>query len=146
MGPLIEIAELTPEGADAVRRLILDGLAERWDVLDPGRNADLDDLGTVGRTIVATCAGELVGTATLVERGDEAEVRRMSVRRDRRGAGIGRRLLAELVDTAGRRGIRRIVLETTSSWTDAVAFYGSCGFVATHVDGDDTWFELLLAP
>jgi hypothetical protein len=41
--------------------------------------------------------------------------------------------------------MQRVVLETTSTWTDTIRFYERCGFAATHVTdgpfGPDTWFE-----
>ena len=70
----------------------------------------------------------------------------MSVAAAHRRRGIGRLIVAELVATARRWGVERVVLETTSTWTDAVDLYRSCGFVVTHVDGDDTWFALEVLP
>ncbi len=61
----------------------------------------------------------------------------------------GRTLVAELVRVARSWGVDRVVLETTATWTDTVAFYLACGFSITHDDdgrfGRDTWFELRLA-
>ncbi len=144
------IDDLTPGDHAAVRELILAGLADHWGTVDPALNPDLDDLEGAyghGRTLVVRDdAGSIVATGTIVPRGEgTAEVVRMSVDRSVRRAGLGRLVLDELVATARSWGIDRIVLETTSTWTDVVAFYRRCGFRVTHRAegefGEDTWFE-----
>ncbi|MEM9135587.1 MAG: GNAT family N-acetyltransferase [Actinomycetota bacterium] len=151
----VVVEDLTAATRDEVRALILDGLAEHWGAIDESLNPDLDDLLAYyrdGRTIVARDRrGEIVGTGTVVpRRRATAEVVRMSVRAEARGSGVGRRLVDELVATARRWGCDTVVLETTSTWTDVVAFYRRCGFVVTHVEegalGSDTWFALDLRP
>lgn len=146
----MRIETLVPASRDAVRRLILDGLAERWGELDPSLNDDLGDLGNDdGRSetvLVFDGVGEVVGTGTIVQRSDAtAEIVRMSVSPTARRGGVGRRIVEDLVDRAAARGVERVVLETTSTWTDAIAFYRSCGFEITHTtvgpSGEDTWFE-----
>jgi GNAT superfamily N-acetyltransferase len=130
-----EIRPFTPADQDAVRRLVLDGLEERWGTLDPALNADLDDIATsyAGAVVlVAHCGGRPVGTATLVPRAAAGEVVRMAVARDARRAGIGRALVEELAVAARRMGLARLVLETTATWSDAVTFYERCGFTITH--------------
>jgi GNAT superfamily N-acetyltransferase len=134
-GPRIEA--FTPADQDAVRALILDGLRERWGRLDPSLNADLDDIarsydGAV--VLVARLDGRVVGTGTLVRRGDVGEIVRMSVVPAVRRHGIGRALVDALLDAARVRDLTRVVLETTEEWTDAVAFYERCGFARTHVE------------
>ena len=128
---------------DEVRQLVVDGLAERWGAADPSLNPDLDDIAALdarGIVLVARdgAGGPIIATGALL-RHDEAtgEIVRMSVRRDRRGEGIGRRVLDALVAHAESLGLERIVLETTATWTDAVRFYTANGFEATHtVDGE----------
>ena len=146
----MRIETLAPASRDAVRRLILDGLTERWGELDPSLNDDLGDLGDGhGRSetvVVFDGVGEVVGTGTIVQRSDAtAEIVRMSVSPTARRGGVGRRIVEDLVDRAAARGVERVVLETTSTWTDAIAFYRSCGFEITHTtvgpSGEDTWFE-----
>jgi ribosomal protein S18 acetylase RimI-like enzyme len=53
---------------------------------------------------------------------------RMSVAKASRGQGIGKRLVAHLLDEARSRGYRRVVLETTDDWQDAIGLYRACGF------------------
>lgn len=151
--PELRVEELSEQNQDEVRSLILDGLGDHWGFVDPTLNPDLNDLGSTyatGRTVLLRdTGGALMGTGTIVPRGGGvAEIVRMSVARAARRRGIGQRILDELVATARRWGIERVVLETTSSWEGVVSFYLSGGFAITHiVDGDfgsETWFELQL--
>jgi GNAT superfamily N-acetyltransferase len=149
----IRVRDLGPDEADVVRDLVIAGLTERWGAVDPTLNADLADLAGAypgSRTVVATAhGGTIVGTGTVTPRSTaEAEVLRMSVARHVRGTGVGRQILDELVDIARAWGAHRVVLETTATWSDAVAFYERCGFRRTHYAegafGCDLWFERLL--
>lgn len=149
------VRELRHGDGAAVRSLVLAGLAEHWGSVDPSLNPDLDDLASAypgSRTLVAVDPdGTIVGTGTLVPRGDGvAEVVRMSVTTRLRGTGVGRLVLDALTAVALARGVERMVLETTASWTATVAFYERCGLRLTHyADGDfgrDAWFERRLAP
>jgi GNAT superfamily N-acetyltransferase len=131
----VDIRPFTPTDQDAVRRLVLAGLEERWGRLDPALNADLDDIASTyagAIVLVARVDDRLVGTGTLVPRAAEGELVRMAVARDARRGGIGRALVDELVAAARRMGLARLVLETTAAWSDAVSFYERCGFTITH--------------
>jgi GNAT superfamily N-acetyltransferase len=57
-----------------------------------------------------------------------AELKRMYVVPDRRGRGLGRRLLAELESEARRLGYRGLVLETGDRQQEAVGLYESFGY------------------
>jgi GNAT superfamily N-acetyltransferase len=146
----LTIRPFQPEDQTAVKSLILDGLRERWKNLDSSKNPDLDDIAAsygAGWFRVAVHAGRIVGTGALIPRAeDEMEIRRMSVRRDLRRRGIGGAILRRLIDDARASGCRRIILETTSDWKDAVAFYQKRGFCITHQQGGDTYFLLELNP
>jgi GNAT superfamily N-acetyltransferase len=134
----ITIRLFRPTDQDAARGLILAGLGERWGWIDPTRNPDLDDIAAAyghGWFVVALVDGALVGTGALIpEAAGVGRIVRMSVRQALRGQGIGRRILAELAAIARRAGYHTLVLETTSSWTDAVRFYARNGFTVTQVD------------
>ena len=150
--PGIEVVDVRPEFDDAVRALILSGLAEHWGTVDPTLNRDLVDMATnyaPGRTLVALDEGRVVGTGTVIPRDAEsAEVVRMSVAPEFRRTGVGRRLVDELVEIARGWGMARVVLETSAQWTEVVQFYERCGFTVTHFEegdfGRDAWFELHL--
>ncbi len=86
---------------------------------------------------VAEEGGEAIGLGAmqvmpLVHR-DEAvgRITAMVVRSDRRGAGVGRRLVAELEETARREGCARVDLTSRYRREEAHAFYRSLGFEDT---------------
>lgn len=57
-----------------------------------------------------------------------AEIKRMYVVSDRRGAGYARRLLNELEKRAAEQGFKRAILETGSEQPEALALYQSSGY------------------
>lgn len=150
--PDLELVDFEATDQQAVRELVLDGLAEHWGELDPSLNADLDDIATsfgAGRTVVLRRARGVIATGSVIPRDSTtAEIVRMSVHRDHRHQGIGRVVVDELLDTARRWGARSVILETSSVWDDVVRFYLSCGFRLTGrsegTSGEDTWFEVML--
>jgi putative acetyltransferase len=73
-----------------------------------------------------------------------AEIVRMSVARDLRRCGLGRTILARLVETAKAAGFERIVLETTETWQEVIAFYLRFGFEVSHHQDGDVYFKMEL--
>jgi GNAT superfamily N-acetyltransferase len=148
----VELGALLPAQHDAVKSLILAGLAEHWAQVDPALNRDLDDLAASypdGTTLVARDGDTVVGTGTIVRRQHgTAEIVRMSVAPAYRRTGLGRRLVVGLLDQAREWGAERVVLETSADWVEVVEFYLRCGFTLTHHEdgsfGRDAWFELEL--
>ena len=146
----LRIARFRREDQAAVRALIIDGMAEHWGIVDPDLNPDLDDIATTyadGAVLVAWTGNELVGAGALVRRADaESEIKRMSVATPHRRRGVGHKLLAELVELAEQWGARRVVLETTATWHEAIAFYTAFGFQFSHdahgTFGTDRYFFL----
>jgi putative acetyltransferase len=59
---------------------------------------------------------------------ETAEIRRMYVVPERRGAGLSRRILGALEDEARALGYRRVRLETGVHQHEALALYRSSGF------------------
>jgi putative acetyltransferase len=57
-----------------------------------------------------------------------AEMKRLFVRREARGFGLGRRLVAALEDAARLRHIHRISLETGIKQPEAIALYRTSGY------------------
>jgi GNAT superfamily N-acetyltransferase len=60
--------------------------------------------------------------------GTYAEVKRLYVRKEARGRGLARAMLAELERTALAAGHDRMILETGSRQPEAVALYRSAGY------------------
>ncbi len=144
MVALSEQIRIRPFGVDdqeAAKQLVVAGLGERWGWIDPTLNPDLNDIAVAyeaGIFLVGYLDDVLVATGALMpevtpEGIDALRVVRMSVRADLRGQGIGRRMLDALLDYGRAMGCRHVVLETTSTWVDAVRFYTRYGF---HVVGE----------
>jgi len=131
-----------------VRQLILDGLVEHWGFLDETKNPDLIDIATSyaeATFLVAWLDGRIVGTGALLPRSsEEAEIVRMSVKKENRRQGIGRRILQALVARARDQGFKRIILETTASWDEVIKFYLRFGFQITHAQDGDVYFKMEL--
>nr|WP_311538710.1 GNAT family N-acetyltransferase [uncultured Bradyrhizobium sp.] len=79
--------------------------------------------------LVARVDGEALGSIALRPIApDHAEMKRMFVRADARGRGLGRRLLEALEDAARSRQITRISLETGIRQPEAIALYRASGY------------------
>jgi putative acetyltransferase len=82
-----------------------------------------------GAFLVAYAEGNPVACGALRRLdADSAEIKRMYVGPGARGRGIGRAVLAALEAEARRLGVRRIVLETGTRQTEALALYAKAGF------------------
>ena len=144
----ISIKPFESEDQDAVQSLILAGLAEHWGEIDPTLNLDLNDIGASyndATFLVAWLDGRIIGSGALIPRSDQvAEIVRMSVAPELRRRGIGGKILERLCREAKELGFQRIVLETTSTWSDIVGFYKRFGFRVTHHQeghfGGDVYF------
>ncbi len=63
---------------------------------------------------------------------ERALIEAVRVRADRRGAGLGRELLAWSIERARARGCTLVQLTSNKRRTEAHRFYGSLGFVPSH--------------
>ncbi|HEY7832688.1 MAG TPA: GNAT family N-acetyltransferase [Ktedonobacterales bacterium] len=139
----LTIRPCRPGDQDEAKRLINAGLGERFGVVDESFNPDLDDIAAhytaAGHVfVVAERAGTLAGTGCLMieANGASGQMVRVSVRRELRGQGIGRALVAHLLAEARGRGLRRVWMETNEDWTSAIRLYEACGFRQyAHKDG-----------
>ncbi|KXS18106.1 putative acetyltransferase [Gonapodya prolifera JEL478] len=144
------ISQFLPRHQQSAQTLILRGLEARWGTLDPSLNPDLANIGASfanGVFLVAHAGDRLVGTGGYApEPGHEDTVRvsRMSVDSEHRRQGIGWMILEELCERAKRAGMKRVVLETTKTWDDAIAFYTRYGFRTVNIDDDDRHFIMEL--
>lgn len=75
--------------------------------------------------VLALERGEAVGCGRMVEHGNAVKIGRMAVVRDRRGEGIGARILGYLIEAARARGSARAILHAQLS---AEGFYLKSGF------------------
>lgn len=137
--------EITPEPITSGDATLLIGalnaeLAARYP--EPGANhfrLDPDEVAPGnGIFLVARWFGRPVGCgamrklrepALVREIGPQAgEIKRMYVAPDARGQGVGRALLTRLEAEAHRLGLARLVLETGTRQTDAIALYRRAGY------------------
>jgi len=128
----LRITPFEKEYQNETRALILQGLGEHWGWIDEDINEDLEDIASYyrdGLFVLAWIDNNLVGTGALMPE-DKGVVRvaRMSVLESYRRQGIGNKILNYLISQARSMGCHLIVLETTSTWTDAIAFYKDYGF------------------
>lgn len=72
--------------------------------------------------------GEVIGYAVGWVAADEAELANIAVVAERRGQGVGGRLLCAMWAAARERGARRMYLEVRKSNRGAQRFYGHYGF------------------
>ena len=146
----ISIQPFKSEDQQAVKHLIQTGLGEHWGTIDETLNPDLNDIGASyaqATFLVAWCDGRIVGTGALTPRPEQCgEIVRMSVAADMRRQGVATQILDRLCQEAGTLGFKRLILETTSTWHEVIAFYEAYGFRITHRQqsefGEDTYFAL----
>jgi ribosomal protein S18 acetylase RimI-like enzyme len=100
--------------------------------------AELDSYLGRGRVLVARADGEIVGHLQLVgtELPGEAELKNMAVREDRRGRGIGGRLVREAIAALAAEGTATIRVATAAADVDNLAFYQRQGFRLRAVERD----------
>ena len=82
-----------------------------------------------GHIIMAVRNSSAIGCCALLAMKDGGfEVGKMTVAENCRGLGIGRRLMAWVIDYANKLGARRLYLETNGKLADAVHIYEALGF------------------
>lgn len=105
-----------------------------------------------GAILMARRNGRAVGTVALFKMDDEAyEISKMGVDASYRNQGIGKRLLLAMLDLAKKKGVRKLLICTSSKLTHAIAMYRSVGFVDSKdprhhaYDRADVFLELKLS-
>lgn len=81
--------------------------------------------------------GAALGCVALRPLGDGAcEMKRLYVHPVSRGLGLGKALVAAIIDTAAQRGYRELKLDTLPQLKDAIALYRGFGFAPVPPYGD----------
>lgn len=116
--------------ADGFRSLVSDTLREFGFEPDPEIDADLADPAAVYTAVwVIVADGDVVGSVALRDLGDGAlELKRMYLRPEYRGSGLGKRLLATALDFARTTGARVVRLDTSERMVAARRLYETHGF------------------
>ena len=82
-----------------------------------------------GRILLAVRDGQAIGCCALMAIGEgEFEVAKMAVTEPAQGLGVGRRLLAAVIEQGRAMGATRLYLETNHVLTPAIHLYESLGF------------------
>lgn len=153
---MLEIRQIvTADECRAVKGLVLDFVA--WaQTQDPDAQTaatftdlakELDELPGIygppgGSFLLATVDGKPVGCVALRETDqDTVELKRMYVRPDQRGLGVGLNLVQRVVEVARAQGRKRIVLGSYHTMTGAHKIYRAVGFqdVAPPDDFPEKW-------
>ncbi len=114
---------LSPQSAyaDRLRELGADGLDHVLVAVQPNGSSRGRIIGTVMLQGWPQGGEILAGP-------DEAEIRALAVSPDARGTGVGRALLAAVIERAGSEGIRHLVLLTQPEMKAAHHLYDRAGF------------------
>ena len=87
---------------------------------------EMDDQDAVATHVLALDGDLAVGCGRMVAEGDHVKIGRMAVTRERRGEGIGRRVLDSLMELARQRGFRQAILHAQLT---AEGFYLKQGYI-----------------
>jgi len=129
--------------------LIQAGLREYFGFIDENLNPDLDDIALSfndGCFLVGEIDDELVATGGYKPFDNKTvKIERVFVHLKFRRLGLASQIFNALISEAKKAGYKRVVLETTSDWNQAIEFWLKSGFRITHVDDSgewsETWFE-----
>ena len=124
------IVPFDPTHTDGFRSLVAETLLEFGFESDAKLDGDLDDpAATYAALWVAVEDGTVVGSAALRDLGDGAvELKRMYLRPDQRGLGLGKRLLALALEWARDHGMSVVRLDTSERMVAAQRLYEAHGF------------------
>jgi ribosomal protein S18 acetylase RimI-like enzyme len=134
----------------AARALVLTGLGERFERLEPSMNPDLDDIATTyperGHHFpVAEKDGHLVAVGALrFESESTGHIVRVSVETRLRRRGLARAMVRQLIELGQVAGLEEILVETNRDWHSARRLYENCGFVAYEEDAERVYMRLYL--
>ncbi len=87
---------------------------------------ELDDEDAIATHVLALDGDRPVGCGRMAAHDDHVKIGRMAVLRERRGEGIGRRILDYLMELARERQFRKAVLHAQ---LHAEGFYLKCGYL-----------------
>lgn len=131
-----ELREASSDDALTLARIANEAVPEGWS--EAAIRASLSRPGARAFVTDPVC-GFVLGLRSA----DEAEILTLAVEKDSRGRGLGRVLVAALLDRLRSEGVRRVSLEVRKSNVAALALYTSLGFAEAGVrscyyrDGED---------
>lgn len=104
-------------------------MVRRYGGRDAAPVSSHDFSGPSGTFLVLQDARGPIGCAGVRTNGADAEIKRMFVRPERRREGHARRLLVAIEEYVRTRGLSRVILETGTPQSEAVALYERAGFL-----------------
>lgn len=105
---------------------------ERLCFADPWSENAVKEAVAYGTVYYLAADGDtVIGYAGVKPVLDEGQIANIAVAPDRRGRGIGKTLLAALLDGARKAGLATVTLEVRPSNTAALALYRGAGFAET---------------
>jgi ribosomal protein S18 acetylase RimI-like enzyme len=130
----VRVVEYEPRHREAFRDLNLASIEEYFVVEAPDRRQLSDPEASIlapgGAILVAELGTETVGVCALIVAGHRhLELAKMATRKDLRGSGVGRKLMAAALEKAKAMGARKLSLLSHHSLAPALALYRSVGFV-----------------
>ncbi|HJH32085.1 MAG TPA: GNAT family N-acetyltransferase [Methanosarcinaceae archaeon] len=131
---------------DEVKELVLGVLKEQGFGYDPTKDFDLDDINgyylqSDGVFYIGIVNGEMIGTSAVRRTGKEqCEIKRIYVKKEFRGRGLGRKLFLKAVEFA-RVNYSIVVLKTDAKLTDAIGLYLKNGFSVIKEEKGVVYFE-----
>ena len=134
----------------SVRRLILQGVGERYGFIDTSRSPDLNSIWetyvTQGHLFyIGEIEGNLAATGALYLRDTTtAEIMRITVSPQYRRMGIGRAMVQHLVEEGQLYGITRFEVVIPATWLDVLDLYRHCGFSSCEQNDDELTLKLCL--
>lgn len=90
-----------------------------------------------GHIMFALIDGKVVGTVALIKRENNVfELSKMAVTEEYQGLRIGQKLMNACIDFAGKKGVKRLFLDSNTKLTPAITLYNKVGFKEIPVPKD----------
>jgi putative acetyltransferase len=134
MAPLtVQLRPFEPGDAVAFRQLNEAWIEKHFKLEQPDHEALGDPVGYIlepgGHIFVACAEDRVIGCCALIRvRAGVFEVAKMAVAEEYRGRGVGRKLLAFVIEQARALGATLLKLESSDKLANAVHLYESLGF------------------
>jgi ribosomal protein S18 acetylase RimI-like enzyme len=133
--PNIQIREAVPDDAPSIASVLYQSFVEYKSSYTSGgfaattpRADEVESRIVEGPVWVVLIDQIIIGTVSVVPKGESLYIRGMAVLPKARGQKIGELLLAHIESFASARGFKRLFLSTTPFLTGAIRLYGRFGF------------------
>ena len=111
-----------------------------------GRHAFYNDIDSFFEVFYCLTSDDgVVGTAALKKLDDEtAELKALYLDKRYRGQGFGKRLIDTVIEEAGMRGFKTVVLDSMKRYKDARRLYEKCGFTDCKRYNDNRYADVFM--